>query len=302
MLRAVSALVYAGVSKHYGSFRALSGVSLEVRSGEVFGLLGPNGAGKTTLIRIGLDILRPDSGTVTLFGKALDRHALDRVSYLPEERGLYKKTKVIDALAYFGRLKGMSKRDAHDRGMAWLERVGLNEMATKSVDALSKGMSQKVQIVAALFSEPDLCILDEPFSGLDPVAVEQVKDLIRERRDAGLATILSTHMMNQVEAVCDRVGLIHAGELVVYGEIGEVRRAHSSPDIYVRLHGALPEVAGVIASRPEGGGHRLTLAEGVEASEVLAALVRADAKVEHFEERLASMEQIFLRHARGEAA
>ncbi len=215
-------LEFANVGKTFGKTEALRGVSLSVHSGEIFGLLGPNGAGKTTLIRIGLDILRPDHGTVTLFGSPLHRDTLDRVAYLPEERGLYKKTKVVDALVYFGRLKGLTRRAAKAATAHWLDKVGMSHVARQNVETLSKGMSQKVQLAATLLSEPELCVLDEPFSGLDPLNVDLVKRLIQERRNKGQTTILSTHMMSQVEALCDRVALIHAGERVIYGPLNEV--------------------------------------------------------------------------------
>ncbi len=289
-------LAFDDVKKSYGSFQALKGVTLEVRSGEVFGLLGPNGAGKTTLIRIALDIIRADSGTVTLFGRPLEREDLDRVSYLPEERGLYRRQRVIEVLTYFAELKGLSRRDAKGRAMRWLDKVGLASHARERVDRLSKGMSQKVQIAATLMTEPELCVLDEPFSGLDPVNVQLVKDLMVERREAGLATILSTHLMNQVEALCDRVAMIDRGELVVYGDTQEVRRVHSHPEARVRLaEGTLPEVTGAArASLTPDGSWLVRLEDEVPPEDYLAALVAAGAKVVHFEQVLAPIEQVFL--------
>jgi len=289
----MTVLAYADVGKRFGRHEALRGVSLEVQEGEVFGLLGPNGAGKTTLIRIGLDILRADTGEVTIFGAPLSRDALDRVSYLPEERGLYKKTRVLDMLVYFARLKGLGARDAKQRATEWLERVALEDVARKRVDTLSKGMSQKVQLVAALMGEPTLCVLDEPFSGLDPVNVDLVKRLIRARREAGLTTVLSTHRMNQVEALCDRVALIHEGARVVYGSLDEVRRAHTAPTLLVRLEGPLPELDAIEDARETAEGWRLRLREDAKPSAVLAELTRRT-EVTHFEELLATMDQIFL--------
>ena len=286
-------LAFENIQKHYGTHKALGDVSIEVRPGEVFGLLGPNGAGKTTLIRIGLDILRPDSGTVTLFGKPLDRNALSRVSYLPEERGLYKKTGVVDMLIYLGVLKGMTRKHAKERALLWLGRLGLGGATTKTIDALSKGMTQKVQLIGALFGEPELCILDEPFSGLDPAATALVKELISERRKNGLSTILSTHMMNQVEALCDRVAVIHAGERVVYGPIDEVRREHSLPELFVRTESPPPEVERATL-RAENGGYVVTLEGSLEAPDYMSAIVSQGARVQHMEARVATMEEIFL--------
>jgi ABC-2 type transport system ATP-binding protein len=295
-------LAYEDVRKSYGTTVALSGVSLDVREGEIFGLLGPNGAGKTTLIRIGLDILRPDTGRVLLFGHPLQRDGLDRVSYLPEERGLYRKVKVIDTLEYFARLKGLTKKDARARSEVWLEKVGLAHVAKRNVETLSKGMSQKIQIASALLSDPELCVLDEPFSGLDPVAVDLVKQLLRERRAAGRTTILSTHQMSQVEALCDRLAVIHAGQRVVYGALRDVRRAHSTPVVRVRIDGELPELPGLLRVTEDRDLLELHLEPGTSPSDVLEALVAAKVRVHHFEEVLATMEEIFLRAVRGESA
>lgn len=297
------ALAYEDVHKSFGDHPALRGITLEVHEGEILGLLGPNGAGKTTLIRCGLDIIRPDAGEVTLFGAPLDRRGLDRVTYLPEERGLYKNTKVVEVLAYFGRLKGLSLRDARALSARWLDKVGLGAAKDQQVGTLSKGMGQKAQIASALMTEPDLCILDEPFSGLDPVNLDLVRSLIRERRAAGKATILSTHVMSQVEMICDRVALVNAGELVVYGTVEQVRREYSAPEARVRVDGELPEVAGLERVGDDGDGLvRLRFTNGLAPADALAQMVAAGARVEHFEPVLATMEQIFLRVVRARDA
>ena len=223
----VGIVEYRGVTKRFGPHTALDGVSLEILPGEVFGLLGPNGAGKTTLIRIGLDILRADEGEVTLFGEPPNRASLDRTAYLPEERGVYRRAKVRELLVYLGTLKGLGREQARAAADHWLERVGLFDVANQRVESLSKGMTQKVQIAACLMTDPELCVLDEPFSGLDPVNVALVTELIEERRANGRTTVLSTHMMHQVEALCDRVALVHRGHLVVYGRLDEIRRRYS---------------------------------------------------------------------------
>ncbi len=207
-------LSYDNVVKTYGNATALRGVSFDVHAGEIFGLLGPNGAGKSTLIRILMDIIRPDSGQVMVFGEPRRREHLDRLGYLPEERGLYTKLPVIDVMMYFGALKGLDRQEARRRSLEWLERVQLPEVASWKIERLSKGMSQKVQIAAILLSDPELCVLDEPTTGLDPVNVRLVQALLQERRQRGRTTILSTHQMNQVEAMCDRIALIHRGRLM----------------------------------------------------------------------------------------
>jgi len=289
-------LAFEGLEKRYGETVALRGVTFDVPAGEIFGLLGPNGAGKSTLIRVLMDIIRQDAGTVRVFGELRRREHLDRLGYLPEERGLYTKLKVIDVLAYFGALKGLTRADARRRGLEWLERVELPHVAAWRVDRLSKGMSQKVQIAGALLADPELCILDEPTTGLDPVNVRLVQDLLLERRRHGRTTILSTHHMNQVEALCDRVALIHKGQLLVYGAVDEVRRRHSLPEVIVHARGRLPEVPIAVAmTRESDRVTRVRLEPGGDPADLLAALVGAGARVDRFEPTLAPMEDIFLR-------
>jgi ABC-2 type transport system ATP-binding protein len=292
-------LSFDHLSKRYGQTTALHDVTFDVPNGEIFGLLGPNGAGKSTLIRILMDIIRADSGEVRVFGEPRRRHHLDRLGYLPEERGLYTKQTVIDVMMYFGSLKGLDRADARRRALEWLEKVELPQVATWRIDRLSKGMSQKVQIASVLLSDPELCVLDEPTTGLDPVNVRLVRDLLIERRSHGRTTILSTHHMNQVETLCDRVALIHKGRLMVYGEVGEVRRRYSLPEVFVRAPGPLPDVPQVAsATATEDGSWRLRLANGVPPADVLTALVSAGASIDRFEPALAPIEDIFLRVVR----
>jgi len=289
-------LSFDHLSKRYGQIPALSDISFDVPSGEIFGLLGPNGAGKSTLIRILMDIIRADSGEIRVFGEPRRRDHLDRLGYLPEERGLYTKQTVIDVMTYFACLKGLDRADARRRALEWLGRLDLPQVAPWKIDRLSKGMSQKVQIASVLLSDPELCVLDEPTTGLDPVNVRLVQDLLIERRSRGRTTILSTHHMNQVETLCDRVALIHKGRLMVYGEVAEVRRRHSLPEVLVHSRGPLPAVPQVAATTSSGNGTwRLRLANGAPPSDVLTALVAAGAVIDRFEPALAPMEDIFLR-------
>ena len=274
-------------------------MSLDVEPGEVFGLLGPNGAGKTTLIRVGLDILRPDEGEVQLFGEAPRREALDRTAYLPEERGVYRRAKVRRLLEYLGRLKGMARVEAKNAAGRWLERVGLGGVAEQRVESLSKGMTQKVQIAACLMSEPELCVLDEPFSGLDPVNVALVTELIEERRACGRTTVLSTHMMHQVEALCDRVALVHQGRLVVYGELDEVRRRYSPNEVIVWT-GTDLDALGMPARQHEAGSWRVELGPSDTASGYLEELIRSGVVVDRYEPLVARMDEIFVRLVREE--
>ncbi|MGH8638020.1 MAG: ABC transporter ATP-binding protein [Burkholderiales bacterium] len=291
----VPILTFEGIEKSYGQTVALRGVSFDVDAGEIFGLLGPNGAGKSTLIRILMDIIRADRGRVMVFGEERRRSHLDRLGYLPEERGLYTKQPVIDIMTYFGALKGLGRHEARRRAMAWLQKVELPHVASWKVDRLSKGMSQKVQIASVLLADPDICVLDEPTTGLDPVNVRLVQDLLHERRRNGRTTILSTHHMNQVEALCDRVALINKGQMVVYGAVDEVRRRHSLPEVRVHARGPLPVVPSVATvTREDEGEWRLLLSDGTPPSEVLTALVQQGAIIDRFEPVLAPMEDIFL--------
>jgi len=290
----VGILEYHAVGKQFGGRTALRDVSLEVQPGEVFGLLGPNGAGKTTLIRIGLDILRADEGDVTLFGAPPNRGALDRTAYLPEERGVYRRAKVRDLLVYLGKLKGLGRKAAAEAADGWLARVGLSQVADQRVESLSKGMTQKVQIAACLMTDPELCVLDEPFSGLDPVNVGLVTALIEERRSRGRTTVLSTHMMHQVEALCDRVALVHRGELVEYGRLDEIRRRYSPNEVIVWTRTDLLAL-GVNATRHKAGGWRVELPARETAAGYLDALVRNGVQIERYEPLVARMDDIFVR-------
>jgi ABC-2 type transport system ATP-binding protein len=292
-------LAFEHLSKRYGQTTALHDVSFDVPNAEIFGLLGPNGAGKSTLIRILMDIIRADSGQVRVFGEPRRREHLDRLGYLPEERGLYTKQTVIDVMMYFGSLKGLGRAEARRRAFQWLEKVELPQVASWKIDRLSKGMGQKVQIASVLLSDPELCVLDEPTTGLDPVNVRLVQDLLLERRSRGLTTILSTHHMNQVETLCDRVALLNKGRLMVYGEVGEVRRRYSLPEVLVRARAPLPAVPLVAGAAESGDGTwRLRLADGTPPSDVLTALIARGAVIERFEPALAPMEEIFLRVVR----
>ena len=220
-------LVIENVVKAYDTKLAVDQVSFEVNGGEVFGLLGPNGAGKSTLIRMVMDILRPDSGRILVNGRPSLDADHDKVGYLPEERGLYRKQKVIDVLDYFGRLKGMNGRDVRAKAQAALDRVDLGEWAKKRVDALSKGMQQKVQIVGTLLHEPEVVILDEPFAGLDPVNARMVKDIILALKREGRLVVLSTHQMDQAEELCDRIVMIDRGRRVLYGTLREIKKRYA---------------------------------------------------------------------------
>jgi len=215
------ALEMKDVTKVYDSRAVVDHVSLAVERGETFGLLGPNGSGKTTTIRMALDIIRPESGSVSLLGGMPTRQALTQVGYLPEERGLYQKAKVIDILIYLGRLKRMDAATSRARAKEMLKRVGLYEHRNKKVQALSRGMTQLVQFAGALLHRPELVILDEPFSGMDPLNVQLMKEILREQQERGAAIIFSTHQMPDVEELCERVLLINDGQTLLHGRLAE---------------------------------------------------------------------------------
>src|SRR5450759_1810191 len=218
------AIEIVGISKRYGVTVAVEDLSFEIRAGEVFGFVGRNGAGKTTTMRIVLGVLQPDAGTVCWAGLPLDFAARRRIGYMPEERGLYPKMRLLEQLTYLGGLHGMSDEAARAAGLRWLERFGLGERRNDELQALSQGNQQRMQLAAALVFDPEVLVLDEPFSGLDPVAVDVMTAVLRERADAGLPVIFSSHELDLVERICDRVGILDHGRLLACGTVDELRR------------------------------------------------------------------------------
>lgn len=290
------------ISKSFGPVKAVKDVSFEVFPGEIFGLLGPNGAGKTTTIRVMLDIFRPDSGSVTLFDGKLTEDAKRRIGYLPEERGLYKDIKLESTLIYLATLKGLDETTARQRLETWLKRFDLYEHRQKKVQELSKGMQQKAQLIATLLHDPDLIIVDEPFSGLDPVNTRLVKDIIEEQRQAGKAIIMSTHQMHQVEALCSRIVLIDNGEAVLYGEVERIRRQFAGNAVTLSGQGSFTNIPGVLEARQQNGDWHLALEVGVSPQEVLRTLaLREDVKLERFEIAEPSLDDIFVTVVKGNA-
>jgi len=293
---------FADVWKSFGTVNAVAGLSFELVAGRTLGLLGHNGAGKTTSIRMILDILKPDKGEIRVLGRTVDPSVKDRIGYLPEERGLYKKMRVEDLLVFFGSVNGMPRPDAKREARAWLERMELADRAKSEVSDLSKGMQQKVQFIATVLHRPPLLILDEPFSGLDPVNSRLFEDLIAERRREGCGVIFSTHIMEQAERLVDEVILLKKGEAVVQGPLEDVKRRHGAGWIEVRGTGcaeALRAFPGVRDERPSGPATRFRLNEGVPASDVLACLLASGARIEKFEELQASLHDIFLQRVGG---
>jgi len=289
------------VTKTYGGRAALDNVSLSIKRGEIFALLGPNGAGKTTLLRILTGILLPDTGTVRILGAGGMDAVRDQVGYLPEERGLYKKQAVIEYLQYIAELKGLSRADARARSRVVLEQVGMGAHGETKPDALSKGMAQRIQIAAALVHDPPFVILDEPFSGLDPVSARQAQEIVRDEKRRGRTILLSTHQMEPVERLCDRLLMLHRGRRVLYGEVGEVRARYAENALRVEhdsetLDAFLSHIPpGAEITNLEPRVSRVAPPPGVNAREIIAALLQNGAPLRGFGEITPTLEDIFVR-------
>lgn len=294
---AATAIAVEHISKNYGSFRAVDDLTFEVFSGEIFALLGPNGSGKTTTIRMVLDILKPDAGRISVLGGPLTEAAKNRIGYLPEERGLYRGVPVLDVMVYLGALKGMPPGEARRRGLALLEQFELAEYAHKKVSELSKGMQQKVQVIATVLHRPDLVIIDEPFSGLDPVNTQLIKDLLYEMNREGVTIVMSTHQMHQIEEMADRLLMIDHGRRVLYGDVHDVRQRFAKNAVIVEGEGDWAALPGVerVEQGENGRGVVLHLAAGVTPDAVMEALaVGAAYHIRRFELAVPSLNEIFI--------
>jgi len=283
-----------GVGKRFGARVAVDSVSLELQPGEIFGLLGPNGAGKTTLLRMCVDLLRPDSGELKLFGERPGPHSLERIGYLPEERGLPSRSRVFELLGYLGELKGMKRAAALAQAALLLERVQLDARVNSRIGELSKGNQQKVQIAAALMGEPRVLLVDEPFSGLDPVNRALVVELLQEAVGRGCAVLISTHQLQQVEELCQRLVILHRGRVLLEGEVKEVRARFSDGSLLVQGQGdfaALPSVAKVLA---HGRAQRIFLRPGRSAGEALREMIEAGLELRAFEPAVPTLDEIFV--------
>lgn len=283
------------VAKSFGSTHAVVDVSFEVGRGEIFGLLGPNGAGKTTTIRLMLDIFKPDRGTVSILDGPMTEEKKERIGYMPEERGLYQDIRLDRCLTYLASLKGIRAAEARQRLEVLLERFDLAAHKGKKVKELSKGMQQKAQIINTILHRPELIIIDEPFSALDPINTQLVKDLMRELRAQGTTILMSTHQMHQVEELCDRILLIDDGRDVLYGNLGEIRRQFSGHAVMVRVAGELPAVAGVEQVTAHNDAVKLTLAEDTTPQDVLQGLMAQNVILERFEIAVPTLSEIFIR-------
>ena len=285
----------AGVTKAYENKIAVSDLSLSIEAGQMFGLLGPNGAGKTSSIRMMMGITVPDSGSITLFDKPFARNSLEQVGYLPEERGLYKKMKVLDQLIFFGQLHGLAREEAQKRAVAWAARMEISDALPKRTEELSKGMQQKIQFIATLLHSPQLIVMDEPFSGLDPVNAVLVERTLLELKDQGKAILFSTHRMDQVEKLCDSICLINNGKAVLAGNLRQIKARYERNHVIVEFEGnsAFLNSDEVAQAKNFSGHAEITLKPNGDAQKLLHEAA-AMATIYRFELVEPSLEEIFI--------
>jgi ABC-2 type transport system ATP-binding protein len=292
----------AGVTKAYESKVAVNNLSLSIEAGQMFGLLGPNGAGKTSSIRMMMGITMPDSGRVSLFGKPFERRSLERVGYLPEERGLYKKMKVIEQLVFFGELHGLDAVEAHKRSVDWAKRLEIADSLQKKTEELSKGMQQKIQFISALLHDPGLIVMDEPFSGLDPVNATLLERTLIELKDQGKAILFSTHRMDQVEKLCDSICLVNKGQAVLEGKMREIKSRYERNRVIVEFVGndSFLKSSEVAEAKNFAGHAEIRLQPHGDAQKLLHEAA-AVATIYHFELVEPSLEEIFIQTVGGKA-
>lgn len=291
------------ISKSFGTQKAVDNVSFDVEPGEIFGLLGPNGAGKTTSIRIILDIFKPDTGKVNILGGLMTEEKKNKIGYLPEERGLYQDIPLDRCLVYLATLKGMDEIEAKKCISEYLEKFDLAASKKKKVKELSKGMQQKAQLITTLVHKPEIVIIDEPFSALDPVNTQMVKDILQEERARGTSIIMCTHQMHQVEELADRIALINKGKTVLYGTLENVRRQFAKEALIVRTASVLPaDIPGVTEIQKTNSHNILHLAEGKKPQDILRELLARDIVVDQFEVALPTLDEIFIQVVKDEGA
>lgn len=292
----MSIIETVNISKRFGDVQAVDNLSFEVQPGEIFGLLGPNGAGKTTSIRMILDIFEPDSGEIRVLGGPMTDEKKNRIGYLPEERGLYQEIPLERCLSFLAALKGMDEGLATSKLKDYLKQFDLYQYRDKKVKELSKGMQQKAQLITTLVHDPELIIIDEPFTSLDPVNTEMVKDMLQSKRDEGKAIIMSTHQMNQVEELCDRILLIDHGHRVLYGTLQEIQGKFASRDILVTPLAELPQtIEGVREIKKLNGRFRLTLEEHAKPNLILRNLINSGIELTEFEIAVPPLNEIFIK-------
>jgi len=292
----MSIIEVSNISKRFGEVKAVDNLSFEVHPGEIFGLLGPNGAGKTTSIRMILDIFEPDSGQIEILGGPMNEEKKNQIGYLPEERGLYQEIPLERCLTFLATLKGMDEHDASKKLKDYLERFDLFQYRNAKVKELSKGMQQKAQLITTLVHDPEIVIIDEPFTALDPVNTEMVKDMLEQKRDEGKAIIMSTHQMNQVEELCDRILLIDHGHRVLYGTLQEIQQGFASRDIMVTPLSNLPDrIEGVREILKMNGRFRLVLDETSQPNRILRNLINSGVELMEFEIAVPPLNEIFIK-------
>jgi ABC-2 type transport system ATP-binding protein len=283
------------IHKSFGDKVAVNDLSFTVGQGEIFGIIGPNGAGKTTTIRMMMDIIKPDTGEVKILGEKMNEAAKNKIGYLPEERGLYKKMRVIDSIVYLASLKGVDKATAEKRAGELLNKMGMLPHQRKKTEELSRGMGQIIQFIVTITHDPQLIILDEPFSGLDPVNTELMKKMVLELKEKGKAVMLSTHQMNQVEELCDRVLMINNGQAVLYGDLAEVKSKYRSNSVLLEYKGELGQIPGVAEQRLRKGYAELVLGENADPQKILQDLVSRGVTVTRFEIATPPLNDIFIK-------
>jgi len=283
------------VVKSYADKVVVNNLAFSVNQSEIFGLIGPNGAGKTTTIRMLMDIIKPDSGSVTILGEKLSEASKNKLGYMPEERGLYKKLSVIDSIIYLASLKGMDRHSAEEKAEQLLKHTGMLSSKRKKIEELSKGMGQIIQFIVTIIHDPELVVLDEPFASLDPVNTELLKGMVLELRNQGKAVILSTHQMNQVEELCDRILMINNGNSVLYGNLTEVKSKYSSHSVTLDFEGELAQIQGVIIKHNHKGHAELALDEDSTTKQVLERLVHTGMVINRFEVDTPSLNEIFIK-------
>ena len=289
-------IVVEHISKRFGEIQAVRDVSFEVAPGEIFGLLGPNGSGKTTSIRIILDIYQPDSGSVSILDGPMNEEKKNLIGYMPEERGLYQDVPLEVCLQYLATLKGMTQEQINAKLPAYLEQFELIEFRKNKVKELSKGMQQKAQLIATLIHDPQVIIIDEPFSALDPVNTQLVKDLLKEQRNAGKTIIMSTHQMNQVEQLCDKIVLVNQGEVVLQGGLQEIYESYATDNVLINTSGELPAVIpGVQKIERLNTMIRLEPQPGIKPQDILNTLVSQGIQLNAFEIAVPSLDEIFIK-------
>ncbi len=293
----MDAVLIEQVTKQFDSFDAVSSLSLGIKQGTVFGLLGPNGAGKTTTLRMIVRILVPDKGTIQVLGQPLGDRTQDLIGYLPEERGLYRQMRIREILVFLAALKGLDEAEAGRRAGTWLERLGLADRAEDEINELSRGMQQKVQFLAAILHRPQLLILDEPFTGLDPVNAALVKNVMLELRDQGTTIILSTHLMEQVEQMCDSICLLHKGRKILDGNLKAIKKSYGNNTVRIEFSGdrAFLDLPGIIeAAKFYGEVAEIKLLSGADPQQILKAAVEHKVEVRKFELMEPPLNDIFI--------